>query len=162
MYSSRWKGEEDPYRPSNKDNYISNHYFTSNKYHQRKKQSKNLFQEDIRDFEGVELIFNEKISNVGGLELLLAIKNINKYLDPKEHTLLTLVDEYYDENDFKDFCNSISNNNFSIMAAIKEFNFPDEYLKNYAVIIDREKQIITKSIEKGKKIVSDFFGTGLI
>ena len=64
---------------------------------------KNLFQEDIRDFEGVELIFNEKVSNVGGLELLLAIKNINKYLDPKEHTLLTLVDEYYDENDFKDF-----------------------------------------------------------
>ena len=122
----------------------------------------NLFREAIRDFEGVELIFNEKISNIGGLELLLAIKNINKYLDPKEHTLLTLVDEYYDENDFKDFCNSISNNNFSIMAAIKEFNFPDEYLKNYAVIIDREKQIITKSIEKSEKIISDFFGTGLI
>ena len=122
----------------------------------------NLFEEDIRDFEGVELIFNEKVSNVGGLELLLAIKNINKYLDPKEHTLLTLVDEYYDENDFKDFCNSISNNNFSIMAAIKELHFPDEYLKNYSVIIDREKQIITKSIEKSEKIISDFFGTGLI
>ena len=122
----------------------------------------NLFEEDIRSFEGVKLIFNEKVSNVGGLELLLAIKNINKYLDSKEHTLLTLVDEYYDENDFKDFCNSISNNNFSIMAAIKEFHFPDEYLKNYSVIIDREKQIITKSVEKSKKIISDFFGTGLI
>ena len=100
----------------------------------------NLFEEDIRDFEGVKLIFNEKVSNVGGLELLLAIKNINKYLDSKEHTLLTIVDEYYDENDFKDFCNSISNNNFSIMAAIKKLHFPDEYLKNYSVIIDREKQ----------------------
>ena len=122
----------------------------------------NLFEEGIRNFEGVKLIFNEKVSNVGGLELLLAIKNINKYLDPKEHVLLTLVDEYYDENDFKDFCNSISNKNFSIMAAIKEFNFPDEYLKNYSVIIDREKQIITKSIEKSEKIISDFFGTGLI
>ena len=123
---------------------------------------KNLFQEGIRDFEGIELIFNEKVSNIDGLELLLAVKRIDKYLDPKEHALLTLVDEYYDENDFKDFSNTISNNNFSTMVAIKEFVFPDEYFKNYAVIIDREKQIITNSIEKSKKIISDFFGTGLI
>ncbi len=123
---------------------------------------KNLFQEGIRDFEGIELIFNEKVSNSDGLELLLAVKRIDKYLDPKEHALLTLVDEYYDENDFKDFSNTISNNNFSTMVAIKEFNFPDEYLKNYAVILDRENKIITNSIEKSKKIISDFFGTGLI
>ena len=122
----------------------------------------NLFQEGIRDFEGVELIFNEKVSNVGGLELLLAVKNINQYLDPEEHALLTLVDEYYDENDFKDFCNSISNSHFSIMAAVKEFVFPDEYLKNYSVILDRENQIITNSIEESEKIISNFFGTGLI
>ena len=62
----------------------------------------------------------------------------------------------------RDFCNSIFNNNFSIMAAIKEFNFPEEYLKNYSVIIDKENKIITNSIEKSKKIISDFFGTGLI
>ena len=91
-----------------------------------------------------------------------AIKNIDKHIDQNEHLLITLVDEYYDENDFKDFCHSISNINFSIMAAIKKFNFPEEYLKNYAVIIDEENQIITNSIEKSKKIVSDFFGTGLI
>ena len=77
----------------------------------------NLFEEDIRDFEGVKLIFNEKVSNVGGLELLLAIKKIDKYLDPKEDILITLVDEYYDESDFKDFCSSIFNKNFSIMVA---------------------------------------------
>ena len=122
----------------------------------------NLFREAIRDFAGVELIFNEKISNADGLELLLAIKKIDKYLDPKEDILITLVDEYHDESDFKDFCSSIFNKNFSIMVAIKEFKFPDEYLKNYAVIIDRENQIITNSIEKSKKIISDFFGTGLI
>ena len=58
----------------------------------------NFFLADIKNFEGVKLIFNEKVSNVGGLELLLAIKNINKYLDPNQHALGTLVDEYYDEN----------------------------------------------------------------
>ena len=93
---------------------------------------------------------SESAMNAGGK----VVGIIPKFLDSKEHTLLTLVDEYYDENDFKDFCNSILNNNFSIMVAIKEFHFPDEYLKNYSVIIDRQKQIITQSIEKSKNIVS--------
>ena len=108
------------------------------------------------------MIFNDKISNQKGLELLLAIKQIDKMIDQKENFLLTLVDEYYDENDFKDFCNAISNKNYSTMVAIKQLNFPDEYLKNYAVIIDKENEIITNSIEKSTKIISDFFGTGLI
>ena len=123
---------------------------------------KDLFQESIKDFNGVELIFNENVSNKKGLELLLAIKNIDKIIDQNENFLLTLVDEYYNENDFKDFCNSIHNKNYSILVAIKKFIFPEEYLKNYAVIIDRENQIITNSTEKSKKIVSDFFGTGLV
>ncbi len=121
-----------------------------------------IFKENIKDFDGVELLFNEKISNVGGLELLLAIKNINKFLEKDEHTLVTLVDEYYDENDFKEFCNSINVNQFSIMAGIKKFVFPEEYLKNYAVTIDEEKKLIVQSIEKSDKIISDYFGTGLI
>ncbi len=70
---------------------------------------KDLFQESIKDFNGVELIFNENVSNKKGLELLLAIKNIDKIIDQNENFLLTLVDEYYNENDFKDFCNSIHN-----------------------------------------------------
>ena len=123
---------------------------------------KNFFQESIKNFKGVELIFNDKISNQKGLELLLAIKKIDKMIDQKENFLLTLVDEYYDENDFKDFCNAISNKNYSTMVAIKQLNFPDEYLKNYAVIIDKENEIITNSTEKSTKIISDFFGTGLI
>jgi len=123
---------------------------------------KNIFQECIKDFKGIELIFNEKVNNKQGLELLLAIKNIDKIIDQNEYFILTLVDEYYDENDFKDFSNTISNNNFSTMVAVKKFVFPEEYLKNYAVVLDRKNQIIINSIEKSKKIISDFFGTGLI
>ena len=73
------------------------------------------------------IILAEKIS-------LPTIKNIDKHIDQNEHLLITLVDEYYDESDFKDFCSSIFNKNFSIMVAIKEFKFPDEYLKNYTTI----------------------------
>ena len=123
---------------------------------------KNLFHENIKDFKGIELIINEKVRNKKELELLSTIKNIDRIIDQNEYFLFTLVDEYYDENDFKDFSNTISNNNFSTMVAVKEFVFPDEYLKNYAVILDKENQIITNSIEKSKKIISDFFGTGLI
>jgi len=122
----------------------------------------NLFLENIKDFKGVELIFNEKVSNKQGLELLLAIKKIDGIIDQNEHFLLSLVDEYYDESDFKEFSNAILNNKFSTMVAVKKFVFPEEYLKNYAVILDREKQIVTNSIEKSKKIISDFFGTGLV
>ena len=42
-------------------------------------------------FDGVELIFNDKINNKKGLELLLAIKKIDKIIDKDEKILLTLV-----------------------------------------------------------------------
>tara|TARA_B110000881_G_C18563621_1_gene511253 strand:- start:89 stop:1546 length:1458 start_codon:yes stop_codon:yes gene_type:complete len=123
---------------------------------------KSFFEECIKSFEGVELIFNDKISNQKGVELLSAIKKIDKIINPKENILLTLVDEYYEESDFKNFCSAISSKSFSTMVAIKKLGFPDEYLKNYAVDIDREKEVITNSVEKSTKIISDFFGTGLI
>ncbi len=108
------------------------------------------------------MIINDNVSNQKGLELLLAIKNINKIIDKNEKILLTLVDEYYDDFDFKNFCTAISNKNFTTMVAIKKLNFPDEYLKNYAVTLDMEKEIIINSVEKSKEIISNFFGTGLI
>ena len=37
------------------------------------------------------------------------------------------------------------------MAAIEEFHFPDEYLKNYCVIIDRVKQIHSLNLSKKVK-----------
>ena len=81
------------------------------------------FKENIQEFDGVEIIFNDKISNKNGLELLLAIKKIDKIIDKDEKILLTLVDEYYDESDFHDFCNSIFNKNFTTMVAIKKLIF---------------------------------------
>ena len=120
------------------------------------------FKESIQDFDGVELIFNDKISNEKGLELLLAIKKIDKIINKKEKILLTLVDEYFDEDDFKDFCSTLSYKNFTTMVAVKKLTFPDEYLKNYAVILDENDEIITDSVEKSNKIISSFFGTGLI
>ncbi len=121
-----------------------------------------FFKENIQEFNNVELIINDNVSNQKGLELLLAIKNINKIIDKNEKILLTLVDEYYDDFDFKNFCTAISNKNFTTMVAIKKLNFPDEYLKNYAVTLDMEKEIIINSVEKSKEIISNFFGTGLI
>jgi choline kinase len=125
-------------------------------------QFEKFFKESIEEFEGVELIFNEKISNQKGLELLFAIKNINKIIDKNEKVLMTLVDEYYDENDFKDFCKAILSKDFTTMVAIKKLNSPDEYLKNYAVILDADNKVIKNSVEKSLEIISDFFGTGLI
>ena len=121
-----------------------------------------FFKENIQEFSNVELIINDNVSNQKGLELLLAIKNINKIIDKNEKILLTLVDEYYDDFDFKNFCSAIFNKNFTTMVAIKKLNFPDEYLKNYAVTLDMEKEIIINSVEKSKEIISNFFGTGLI
>ena len=120
------------------------------------------FQENIQEFDGVELIFNDKINNKKGLELLLAVKKIDKIINKDEKILLTLVDEYYDESDFNDFCSAITSKNFNTMVAIKKLNFPDEYLKNYAVTIDEDNEVITNSIEKSREIISNFFGTGLI
>lgn len=121
-----------------------------------------FFKENIEEFNNVELIINDDVSNQKGLELLLAIKNINKIIDKNEKILLTLVDEYYDDSDFINFCYAITNKSFTTMVAIKKLNFPDEYLKNYAVTLDMEKEIVIDSVEKSKKIISDFFGTGLI
>ena len=90
---------------------------------------KSFFEECIKSFEGVELIFNDKISNQKGVELLSAIKKIDKIINPKENILLTLVDEYYEESDFKNFCSAISSKSFSTMVAIKKLGFPDEYFK---------------------------------
>ena len=125
-------------------------------------QFEKYFKESIQGFDEVELIFNDKISNKKGLELLLAVKKINEIVNKDEKILLTLVDEYFDETDFSSFCSEITSKDFTTMVAIKKLTFPDEYLKNYAVILDEDNELIASSIEKSKKIISNFFGTGLI
>ena len=121
-----------------------------------------LFRESIKKFDNVRLIFNSETTNLRGLELLFAIKTVNAYLNQNEKALVTLVDEYYDDDDFQKFCHSLFKGDFTTMAAIKELTFPEEYLKNYAVVINKEKGLITNSIEKSRNIISNYFGTGLI
>ena len=53
--------------------------------------------------------------------------------------MLFLVDEYFDENDIINFNERSKSNDFSLLAAIKKFDFPEEYFKNYGVILDKEK-----------------------
>ena len=82
----------------------------------------------------------------------MAIKKIDEIINKNEKILLTLVDEYYDESDFKDFCNAISTKDFTTLVAIKELNFPDEYLKNYAVTLDEDNEVIKILWKKVKKL----------
>ena len=107
-----------------------------------------LFEQGITDFNNVSLIYNEKHSDLRGLELLFAIKKIHSYLNETEKVLITLVDEYYDSDDFQRFCEEIFKEKFSVLAAIKQFTFPEEYSKNYAVVIDKKYKTIRNSIEK--------------
>ena len=116
-----------------------------------------LFRESIKKFDNVRLIFNSETTNLRGLELLFAIKTVNAYLNQNEKALVTLVDEYYDDDDFQKFCHSLFKGDFTTMAAIKELTFPEEYLKNYAVVINKEKGLITNSIEKSRNIISNYF-----
>ena len=48
------------------------------------------------------------------------------------------------------------------MVAIKKYEFPQEYFKNYSVTLDKDSNLITETIEKNNKINSEYFGTGLM
>jgi UDP-N-acetylglucosamine diphosphorylase / glucose-1-phosphate thymidylyltransferase / UDP-N-acetylgalactosamine diphosphorylase / glucosamine-1-phosphate N-acetyltransferase / galactosamine-1-phosphate N-acetyltransferase len=94
--------------------------------------------------------------------LLFALIEIEKKLSNNEKFILSLVDEFYNENDIDDFYQRTQLDDFSLLAAIKKFDFPEEYFKNYGVVIDEKNNLILESKEKNKTITSDFFGTGLI
>ena len=57
---------------------------------------------------------DEKLEKVDGLELLFAVKKINAHLKDDEKALITLVDEYYDDNDFREFCHYLFGLEFSL------------------------------------------------
>ncbi len=121
-----------------------------------------IFNKHISKYKNVTLLLNDNIKNKNGIELLLAIEKINQKIFQNEKTLILLVDEYYSEDDFKIFSEELKLDNFSLKVAIKKLEFPDEYLKNYSVTIDKDKSIVTSSLEKSQKIQSEYFGTGLI
>ena len=47
MYSSRWSGEDDPYQPTNSENYISNKYFSRTGYNKRNKLKNSYYAEEV-------------------------------------------------------------------------------------------------------------------
>ncbi len=118
------------------------------------------FKQRLSEYKNVDFIeVNRDYSYKG---LLLSFIEIKKKLSNNEKFILSLVDEFYNEQDIEDFYKKSLNNDFALLAAIKKFDFPEEYFKNYGVIIDEEKNLILESVEKSKTILSEFFGTGLI
>ncbi|MDA8737531.1 glycosyltransferase [Candidatus Pelagibacter bacterium] len=120
----------------------------------------NTFANKLSKYPNVDLLDVEK--NYSQKGLLLAMLEIDKKLSENEKFMLFLVDEYFDENDIINFYKRSESNDFSLLAAIKKFDFPEEYFKNYGVILDKENNLIIKSVEKSKNILSNYFGTGLI
>ena len=84
--------------------------------------------------------------------LLLAMLEIEKLLE-NEKFMLFLVDEYFDENDIINF-NERSKLTIFI-SSNKKFDFPEEYFKNYGVILDKEKNLII-DLKKSKNILSEY------
>jgi len=88
---------------------------------------------------------------------------IEKYINYDEKFIIFLADEYYDDKDFNEFCQKAEHiKKYESLIAIKKFKFPQEYFKNYSVSIDKINNLITDTEEKNSKIVSDYFGTGLM
>lgn len=95
--------------------------------------------------------------------LLAGFAFISSYLESNELFVCVLGDEYYGGNDhlsFSAFVNKLED--YSVCCAIKKFNHPEEYFKNYSVIYDENTNIIKQIREKPKTIESPYFGLGLI
>ena len=118
------------------------------------------FKYRLSEYKNVDFIEVDRDYSYKGL--LLTFIEIEKKLSNNENFILSLVDEYYNEQDIEEFYQNSIDNDFSLLAAIKKFDFPEEYFKNYGVVINEEKNLILESVEKSKSILSEFFGTGLI
>ncbi len=124
-------------------------------------EKKNFFEKEFKEYKNIEIIENEKTYTYKGI--LSGLKLIKNYVSENEKFIIFLADEYFEENDFKNFCEAASSINLEEnLIAIKKFEFPQEYFKNYSVIIDEKNSTIVESFEKNKKIVSEFYGTGLM
>jgi UDP-N-acetylglucosamine diphosphorylase / glucose-1-phosphate thymidylyltransferase / UDP-N-acetylgalactosamine diphosphorylase / glucosamine-1-phosphate N-acetyltransferase / galactosamine-1-phosphate N-acetyltransferase len=118
------------------------------------------FKKKLSYFDNIDFIEVQKDYSYKGL--LFAFNEIEKKLSKNEMFILSLVDEFYNEEDINEFYQRSQINDFSLLAAIKKFSFPEEYFKNYGVIIDEKNNLILESVEKSKTIISDFYGTGLL
>ena len=124
-------------------------------------ENENIFKNQLKKFKNVEIILNKKDYSFKGINSGLNL--LKKYVKNDEKFLVFLADEYYDENDFKEFflkSQQIRTN--EILVAVKKYEFPQEYFKNYSVTLDKDSNLITETIEKNNKINSEYFGTGLM
>jgi len=85
------------------------------------------------------------------------------HLADHEHFVCVLGDEYYDGADHEGFARHIAElGEFSACCAIKRIDYPRKYLGNYAVDFDEANGRIRSVEEKPTKIISDYYGLGLI
>ena len=73
-----------------------------------------IFNKYISKYQNVSLLLNDNIKNKSGIELLLAVEKINKKIFQNEKILISLVDEYFSEDDFKSFSEELKLDNFSL------------------------------------------------
>ena len=151
----------------NSKKILINHIENINKYLNVKKifviitEKKGFFEDQLKQFDNVEIISNKKDYTFKGI--ISGLNLIEEYVKNDEHFIIFLADEYYDEKDFNEFClkaKQIKKN--ESLIAIKKFRFPQEYFKNYSVSIDKKDNLITETEEKNSKIISEYFGTGLM
>ena len=87
---------------------------------------------------------------------------LDDYLEDNELFLSILGDEFYGGNDHKLFADFIENSiNIAGVCGVKQFSYPEEYLKNYSVKMDKKNNIINIK-EKPDSINSKFFGLGIL
>ena len=122
---------------------------------------KDFFEKELKEYKNVEILTNKKNYTYKGI--LEGLQLIEKYISENEKFIIFLADEYFDKDDFKNFCKEASEKeDIENLIAIKKYEFPQEYFKNYSVKINEDNNLILDSSEKNKKIVSDYFGTGLM
>ena len=151
----------------NSKKILINHIENINKYLNVKKifviitEKKGFFEDQLKQFDNVEIISNKKDYTFKGI--ISGLNLIEEYVKNDEHFIIFLADEYYDEKDFNEFClkaKQIKKN--ESLIAIKKFRFPQEYFKNYSVSIDKKDNLLTETEEKNSKRISEYFGTGLM
>ncbi len=124
-------------------------------------EKKSFFEEELKNYKNIEILENTKNYTYQGI--LSGLEMIGNYVNKDEKFIIFLADEFFEEEDFKKFCISASQiSNDENLIAIKKFDFPHEYFKNYSVLLDEKKKIILDSFEKNDQIVSDYYGTGLM
>ena len=124
-------------------------------------EKKSFFEEELKNYKNIEILENTKNYTYQGI--LSGLEMIGNYVNKDEKFIIFLADEFFEEQDFKKFCISASQiSNDENLIAIKKFDFPHEYFKNYSVLLDEKKKIILDSFEKNDQIVSDYYGTGLM